>query len=68
MCSLRGGDFRNQFSVLAIANTWLSCLMQEFFNSDHATADKVDLKSENSLKEEKVAIKNFSINKLLGSY
>ena len=29
--------------------------MQEFFNSDHATADKVDLKSENSLKEEKVA-------------
>ena len=29
--------------------------MQEFINSDHATADKVDLKSENSLKEEKVA-------------
>ena len=26
--------------------------MQEFFNSDHTTADKVDLKSENSLKEE----------------
>ena len=37
------------------AHTWVSGLMQEFFNSDHAIADKVDLKSENSLKEEKVA-------------
>ena len=58
MCSLCGGDFRNRFSVFGLyvdAHTWVSCLMQEFFNSDHATADKVDLKSENSLKEKKVA-------------
>ena len=29
--------------------------MQKVFNSEHATADKSGLKSENSLKEEKVA-------------
>ena len=44
-----------QFWPICDAHTWVSCLMQEFFNSDPATADKVDLKSENSLKEEKVA-------------
>ena len=40
--------------------------MQDFFNSEHATADKVDLKSENSLKQEKVAIKKLFNQRTFG--
>ena len=48
MCAIRGGDFGNQFSVfflhLCDAHTLVSCLIAEFFNSEHKTADKSELK------------------------
>ena len=43
MCSIRGGDFGNHFSVYGLY-VIPHCLMQEFFNSEHATADKSGLK------------------------
>ena len=49
LCAIRSGDFGNQFSgfslyVMPIAHTLLSCLISEFFNSEHAKADKNGLK------------------------
>ena len=46
MCSIRGGDSGNQFTVfcvLVMPTHLVSCFLAEFFNSENAKADQSGL-------------------------